>query len=69
MRCGAVTFAVATVLLSHAAPVAAAVCEELTSLPIPHTTITGAQRVAAGTFAPPAANPREAAARANCCCE
>ena len=65
MTCRAVTLALAMLLLSYAAPLSAAMrCEELTSLSIPATTVTGAQRVAAGTFAPPAGNPREAAARA-----
>jgi hypothetical protein len=38
-------------------PLAAATCESLKSLAIPHTTITSAQSVAAGQFTLPAGAP------------
>ncbi|MGA2712415.1 MAG: tannase/feruloyl esterase family alpha/beta hydrolase [Bryobacteraceae bacterium] len=40
-------------LVFSQAPAAAASCESLTSLALPHTTITSAQAVAAGAFTPP----------------
>lgn len=65
MTCRGITLGLATLLMLPATTVSAAVrCEELTSVPIPGTTIASAQRVAAGTFAAPADNAREAAARA-----
>ena len=60
---GAVTGALFAILLAwvmpHAAAPAVAVtaagaCEQLSSLALPGTTITSAQKVAAGAFAPPA---------------
>ena len=40
-------------LVFSQAPASAASCESLTSVSLPHTTITSAQSVAAGAFAPP----------------
>jgi len=45
--------AVISTFVVTASPAAAAVCESLTSLSIPFTTITAAQSVTGGTFVPP----------------
>jgi feruloyl esterase len=50
--CAAVFVAAAALII--AAPAAAATCESVGSLKLPATTITSAQSVAAGAFAPPA---------------
>ncbi len=51
--------AVLLVALSSAASLSAATCESLVSLALPNTTITLAQSVAPGEFAPPAASARD----------
>jgi feruloyl esterase len=48
-----IALAAGALLLAAASPAAAATCESLSSLKLPDTTITTAQLVPAGTFAPP----------------
>jgi len=52
-----ITRIVMTLGLAAQLPLAAATCESLSSLAIPHTTITLAQSVAAGEFALPEGTP------------
>lgn len=61
-RAGMLVFAV---VLAQAVPASAALrCEELTSVSIPGSTITSAQRIAAGALSEPGGSPREAQERA-----
>ena len=57
LRCALVAVAgLATIGCDHVRASAGGACEDLLSLSLPETTVTAAQSVAAGTFAPPASN-------------
>ena len=54
LRARFIVIAIATAMLSlFARPAAAASCEDLANLALPQATITTAQRLPAGSFAPP----------------